>query len=205
MKFLKSLKYQNSSSQNSSNICANMRELENGTREACVIATLSWMLLLVITLLIVTPRKNFVLLNKLERNSSHIACIFIIISFIFRLSPSMCHKGSSNKQKHKFASCHGVVLVRWVEWTPLAFLMTFMTDVIGMEDCNNNCSICSTDTTTNAISKDNNNDFTSTNNNKHNHHDGNLRQAWLLVTLQGLSTICGLIFPFCTKKLYGYV
>ena len=69
-----------------------------------------------------------------------------------------------------------VHLLRWCEWTPLAFYMTFMT--IG----------------TDVPEKEG--------------PDGireNLRFAYMHATAQGLSTFCGLLFPFCSNvRIWGF-
>jgi len=62
-----------------------------------------------------------------------------------------------------------VFLLRWSEWAPLAFVMTFITEVCRVKSDNNN-------------------------NNMMNHH-----WAYWLALCQGLSAFCGWLFPFITN------
>lgn len=67
-----------------------------------------------------------------------------------------------------------VHLVRWAEWTPLAFLMTFLTEGIDMPNATNDINMSDRNKSTTTL-------------------------AWTHAIAIALSTSAGLIFPFCTS------
>jgi signal transduction histidine kinase len=150
--------------------------------------TATWLLLILICYK-VTPEENFEVLEGPELYSALFACTFLGLSLLGRLSTVFWleSKGRSGISGVLVAALtvqviallnsglmacgipipvitdpilgNRIYLLRWCEWTPLGFYMTFL--VVGI-------------------------DASTT-----------LRQGYIIAASQGLSTLAGLVFPFC--------
>ena len=101
-----------------------------------------------------------------------------------------------------------VYLLRWCEWTPLAFLMTFLAESCRLEENTNTGKLNSffTAVKQNGTSENNTQSSEGDRMPKKSDVKGSSRQvtkeflspAYLLAWCQGLSTSVGILFPFCS-------
>lgn len=101
-----------------------------------------------------------------------------------------------------------IYLLRWCEWTPLAFIMTFLTDACRTENLDGKMrEDRSTSRLTSilgwGVGKKNESPIEFANDNGAEVEDededekNRFTQAYILAWTQGLSTACGWLFPFC--------
>ena len=143
----------------------NLAYINSTLRAVSISATVAWILLCILCYTIY-PQKDIKFVNELEQQAVLIAFSVQIISLITRLITFFyqddfrmngLHVANFTVQgvsmlsnllmgihrspitKDPITGCK-VHLLRWCEWIPLAFLMTFMTEVVGMENARKNIS-----------------------------------------------------------------
>jgi len=164
------------------------------------------------------PAEQIQPLGGLERNASALAAILLFVSFVSTLLP-LLYRGRTGSvsgvivgalvvQTVAFTSNvlmatiavpvvidpvagTRVHLLRWCEWAPLAFLMTFLTEAVGVPD--GDADAAGGDSTSTSSSSSGKKNMSKTRDWRTDH----LLAAYGNSLAQGLSTLCGFIFPFC--------
>ena len=141
------------------------------------------------------PSEHIQQVEGVEHTAAMLSFVCLLLSIILRMLPFLYHGGSMDRRVSGIivgamtVQCIALVtdfvmaafptpvvidpitssrvhLLRWCEWSPLAFMMTFMTEAADVPDPVHGLKI-----------------------------------AYLNAACMGLSTLCGLIFPFCTGWL----
>lgn len=167
------------------------RTMNNFFKVVAFFSAITWITLIALAYWI-TPAENIHLLEGREQNAALIAFSILCISFIKKLIPVFLFDSDSKSNGiligsivvqfvamstnfcMAFLPCPVMVdpvtkakvyLLRWCEWTPLAFFMTFMTEAIGIANDTSGVNV-----------------------------------ALLHGAAQGLSTLCGFLFPYCPNQ-----